>query len=167
MARSVSTTTILNVFKIFVYFQVALFITLTRGYVISTSSFRLTLFVTVLVLTFLSPAHAEKDLSLFEFFVTILTSTSSFVISESPVIVILILTDPSLISHIKPWLEIFLVNPSSLGTSNNIGLESNGSQALILSELPKDMIGEIENRRFCSLEDTTDVAQSWKMRLKW
>nr|POE86221.1 hypothetical protein CFP56_07031 [Quercus suber] len=146
MVRSVSTTTILNVFKVFVYFQVALFITLTRGYFISTSSFRLTLFVTVLVLTFLSPAHAEKDLSLFEFFLTILTSTSSFVISESPVIVILILTDSSLISNIKPWLERFLVNPSSLGTSNNIGLESNGSQALILPEIPTDMIGEIENR---------------------
>ena len=146
MARSVSTTTILNIFKVFVYFQVALFITLIRGYVISTSSFRLTLFVTVLVLTFLSPAHAEKDLSLFEFFVTILTSTSSFVISESPVIVILILTDSSLISNIKPWLERFLVNPSSLGTSNNLGLESNGSQALILPEIPTDMIGEIENR---------------------
>ena len=146
MARSVSTTTILNIFKVFVYFQVALFITLTRGYVISTSSFRLTLFVTVLVLTFLSPAHAEKDLSLFEYFITILTSTSSFVISESPVIVILILTDSSLISNVKPWLERFLVNPSSLGTSNNIGLESNGSQALILSELPADMIGEIGNR---------------------
>ena len=146
MARSVSTTTILNIFKVFVYFQVALFVTLIRGYVISTSSFRLTLFVTVLVLTFLSPAHAERDLSLFEFFVTILTSTSSFVISESPVIVILILTDSSLISNVKPWLERFLVNPSSLGTSNNIGLESNGSQALILSELPADMIGEIGNR---------------------
>ncbi|XP_075638656.1 uncharacterized protein LOC142610661 [Castanea sativa] len=146
MARSVSTTTILNIFKVFVYVQVALFITLIRGYVISTSSFRLTLFVTVLVLTFLSPAHAEKDLSLFEFFLTILTSTSSFVISESPVIVILILTDSSLISNIKPWLERFLVNPSSLGTFNNIGLESNGSQALILPEIPTDMIGEIGNR---------------------
>ena len=146
MARSVSTTTILNIFKVFVYFQVALFVTLIRGYVISTSSFRLTLFVTVLVLTFLSPAHAEKDLSLFEFFVTILTSTSSFVISESPVIVILILTDSSLISNIKPWLERFLVNPSSLGTSNNIGLESNGPQAPIWPELPADMIGEIGNR---------------------
>ena len=157
MARSVSTTTILNIFKVFVYFQVALFITLTRGYVISTSSFRLTLFVTVLVLTFLSPAHAEKDLSLFEFFVTILTSTSSFVISESPVLVILILTDSSLISHIKPRLERFLVNrPSSsstsLVTSNNIrryaecfwlniGLVSN-----VRSELPPEVIREIVNR---------------------
>ena len=164
MARSVSTTTILNVFKVFVYFQVALFITLTRGYVISTSSFRLTLFVTVLVLTFLSPAHAEKDLSLFEFFVTILTSTSSFVISESPVIVILILTDSSLISHIKPWLEIFLVNPSSLGTSNNIGLESNGPQAPICPELPADMIGEIGNR-FHTFRDfiaAAGVSRTWR-----
>ena len=64
MVRSVSTTTILNVFKVFVYFQVALFITLTRGYVISTSSLQLALFVIVLVHTFLSPSHAEKDLSL-------------------------------------------------------------------------------------------------------
>nr|POE86219.1 f-box protein skip23 [Quercus suber] len=164
MARSVSTTTILNVFKVFVYFQVALFITLTRGYFISTSSFRLTLFVTVLVLTFLSPAHAEKDLSLFEFFVTILTSTSSFVISESPIIVILILTDSSLISNVKPWLERFLVNPSSLGTSNNIGLESNGSQALILPEIPTDMIGEIANRlhAFRDFIAAAGVSRTWR-----
>uniref|UniRef100_A0A7N2M2Q9 Uncharacterized protein n=1 Tax=Quercus lobata TaxID=97700 RepID=A0A7N2M2Q9_QUELO len=164
MARSVSTTTILNIFKVFVYFQVALFITLIRGYVISTSSFRLTLFVTVLVLTFLSPAHAEKYLSLFEFFVTILTSTSSFVISESPVIVILILTDSSLISNIKPWLERFLVNPSSLGTSNNIGLESNGSQALILPELPPEVIRENVNRlyTFRDFIAAAGVSRTWR-----
>ena len=105
--------------------------------------FRLTLFVTVLVLTFLSPAHPEKDLSLFEFFLTILTSTSSFVISQSPVTAILILTDPSLISNIKSRLERFLVNRSSsstsLVTSNSIGLESNGPQAPIWPELPADI----------------------------
>ncbi|XP_030925348.1 putative F-box protein At5g60060 isoform X1 [Quercus lobata] len=175
MARSVSTTTILNVFKVFVYFQVALFITLTRGYVISTSSFRLTLFVTVLVLTFLSPAHAEKDLSLFEFFVTILTSTSSFVISESPVIVILILTDSSLISNIKPRLERFLVNRSSssstsLVTSNNIrryaecfwlntGLISN-----VRFELPPEIIGEIVNRlhTFRDFIAVAGVSRTWR-----
>ena len=97
----------------------------------------------MLVLTFLSPAHAEKVLSLFEFFLTILTSTSSFVISESPVTAILILTDPSLISNIKPRLERFLVNCSSsstsLVTSNSIGLESNGPQARIWPELPADI----------------------------
>ena len=138
MTRSVSALP--YVFKVCAYFQIAFFITLVRGYVISTSVFRLTLFVTVLVLTFLSPAHAEKVLSLFEFFLTILTSTSSFVISESPVTAILILTDPSLISNIKPRLERFLVNRSSSSTSlvnsNNIGLESIGPQAPIWSELP-------------------------------
>ena len=141
MTRSVSALP--YVFKICAYFQIAFFITLVRGYVISTSVFRLTLFVTVLVLTFLSAAHAEKVLSLFEFFLTILTSPSSFVISESPVTTILILTDPSLISNIKPRLERFLVNRSSsstsLVTSNSIGLESNGPQAPIWPELPADI----------------------------
>ena len=106
MTRSVSALP--YVFKICAYFQIAFFITLIRGYVSSPSIFRLTLFVTVFVLAFLPPAHAEKDLSLFEFFLMILTSSSSFVISESPVIAILILTDPSLISNIKPRLERFL-----------------------------------------------------------
>ena len=132
MTRSVSALP--YVFKVSAYFQIAFFITLIGGYVNSTS------IVTVLVLTFLSPAHAEKDLSLFKFFLTILTSTLSFVISESPVIAILILTDPALISNIKPWLERFLVNRSSSSTSlvnsNNIGLESIGPQAPIWSELP-------------------------------
>ncbi|KAF3958835.1 hypothetical protein CMV_016298 [Castanea mollissima] len=159
MERSVSTTTILNVFKVFVFFQVALFVTLTRGYVISTSSFRLTLFVTVLVLTFLSPAHAEKDLSSFEFFLTILTSTSSFVISESPVIVILILTDSSLISNIQQRFERFLVNRSSssstsLVTSNNT----------VLSELPPDVIYEIVNRlhTFRDFIAAAGVSRTWR-----
>ena len=106
MTRSVSALP--YVFKVCAYIQIAFFITLIRGYVNSTSIFRLTPFVTVLVLAFLSPAHAEKDLSLFEFFLTILTSSSSFIISESPVIAILTLTDPSLISNIKPRLERFL-----------------------------------------------------------
>lgn len=59
MMRLVSS--LLDVFKVSVCLQVAIFITLIRGYVISSSSFRLTLFVTLLILTFLSPAHAEKD----------------------------------------------------------------------------------------------------------
>ncbi|KAK7840730.1 uncharacterized protein LOC111984713 [Quercus suber] len=101
-----------------------MFITLIRGYVISSSSFRLTLFVSLLILTFLSPAHhAEKDKSLIEFFFTILTSASSFVISESPLIVILILTDPKLIATIQPRLQRFIANcHSSSSPSNNIDL---------------------------------------------
>ena len=142
-----SASSLLDVFKICVCFQVAIFITLIRGYVISSSSFRLTLFVTLLILTFLSPAHAEKDMSLFEFFLTISTSASSFVISESPLIVILILTDPSLISTIQPRLQRFLANRSSSSLVNsNIGLVSNEPQTPIWSELPTDMIHEIGNR---------------------
>ena len=63
MTRSVSALP--YVFKVSAYFQIAFFITLIGGYVNSTSIFRLALFVTVLVLIFLSTAHAEKDLSLF------------------------------------------------------------------------------------------------------
>ena len=136
MMRSVSS--LLDIFKICVYFQVAIFITLIRGYVISSSSFRLTLFVSLLVLTFLSPAHhAEKDKSLIEFFFTILTSASSFVISESPLIVILILTDPSVISTIQPRLQRFIANRhSSSSPSNNIDW----------SLLPLDLVQEIVNQ---------------------
>ena len=134
--RSVSS--LLDIFKICVYFQVAIFITLIRGYVISSSSFRLTLFVSLLVLTFLSPAHhAEKDKSLIEFFFPILTSASSFVISESPLIVILILTDPSIISTIQPRLQRFIANRhSSSSPSNNIDW----------SLLPLDLVQEIVNQ---------------------
>ncbi|KAK4581043.1 hypothetical protein RGQ29_024636 [Quercus rubra] len=95
--------------------------------------------------------------------------------SESPVIVILILTDSSLISHIKPRLERFLVNrPSSsstsLVTSNNIrryaecfwlniGLVSN-----VRSELPPEVIREIVNRlhTFRDFIAAAGVSQTWR-----
>ncbi|XP_050242373.1 uncharacterized protein LOC126691367 [Quercus robur] len=134
-----------------------IFITLIRGYVISSSSFRLTLFVSLLILTFLSPSHhAEKDKPLIEFFFTILTSASSFVISESPLIVILILTDPSLIATIQTRLQRFIANRhSSSSPSNNIDW----------SHLPPDLAREIVNR-MTTFKDhiaATGVSQVWRL----
>ncbi|XP_075638655.1 F-box protein At2g26160-like isoform X3 [Castanea sativa] len=163
-----SASSLLDIFKICVCFQVALFITLIRGYVISSSSFRLTLFVTLLILTFLSPAHAEKDMSSFEFFLTILTSASSFVISESPLILVLILTDPSLISTIQPRLQRFLANRSSISSTSLVRpifvLESNEPQAPSWSEIPTDMICEIGNRlpTFTDFKAISAVCSRWR-----
>ncbi|XP_075637792.1 uncharacterized protein LOC142609951 isoform X2 [Castanea sativa] len=152
--RSVSS--LLDIFKICVYFLVAIFITLIRGYVISSSSFRFTLFVSLLILTFLSPAHhAEKDKSLIEFFFTILTSASSFVISESPLIVILILTDPSVISTIQPRLQRFIANRHSFSSpSNNIDRP----------HLPLDLVQEIVNQitTFKNFIAAKGVSRDWR-----
>ncbi|KAF3949984.1 hypothetical protein CMV_024207 [Castanea mollissima] len=152
--RSVSS--LLDIFKICVYFQVAIFITLIRGYVISSSSFRFTLFVSLLILTFLSPAHhAEKDKSLIEFFFTILTSASSFVISESPLIVILILTDPSVISTIQPRLQRFIANRHSF---------SSPSHNIDRPHLPLDLVQEIVNQitTFKNYIAAKGVSRDWR-----
>ena len=74
--------------KFGVHFQVAFFVTLfrARGYLISSSSFRVALFVTLLVLSTLSPVQVENEVSLFDFTRKAVTTTSYFV-----VVVVLIL----------------------------------------------------------------------------
>uniref|UniRef100_A0A2N9J477 KIB1-4 beta-propeller domain-containing protein n=1 Tax=Fagus sylvatica TaxID=28930 RepID=A0A2N9J477_FAGSY len=79
---------------------------LTRRYVISSSSIRVTLLMMLLISAFLSPVQAgDQDMSFIESTLRILTSLSAFLISESPSIVILILTDKSVISIIQPRIE--------------------------------------------------------------
>ncbi|KAK7849503.1 f-box protein [Quercus suber] len=107
-------------------------------------------------------------MSLFEFFLTILTSASSFVISESPLIVILILTDPSLVSTIQPRLERFLANRSSISSTSLVKpifvLESNEPQAPSWPEIPTDMICEIGNRlpTFMDFKAISAVCSRWR-----
>uniref|UniRef100_A0A2N9J6J8 KIB1-4 beta-propeller domain-containing protein n=1 Tax=Fagus sylvatica TaxID=28930 RepID=A0A2N9J6J8_FAGSY len=143
-----------------VFFQLAIFIaiSLTRRYVISSSSIRVTLLMMVLISAFLSPVQAgDQDMSFIESTLRILTSLSAFLISESPSIVILILTDKSVISIIQVRMEKFIpVNrtpSSSLETSNYPNW----------SELPTDMIGEIVNRlpNFMDIKAIVAVCKSW------
>uniref|UniRef100_A0A2N9FNE9 KIB1-4 beta-propeller domain-containing protein n=1 Tax=Fagus sylvatica TaxID=28930 RepID=A0A2N9FNE9_FAGSY len=148
-------------FRAGVFFQLAIFIaiSLTRRYVISSSSIRVTLLMMVLISAFLSPVQAgDQDMSFIESTLRILTSLSAFLISESPSIVILILTDKSVISIIQVRMEKFiLVNrtpSSSLQTSNYPNW----------SELPTDMIGEIVNRlpNFMDIKAIVAVCKQWR-----
>jgi hypothetical protein len=144
-----------------VFFQLAIFIaiSLTRRYVISSSSIRVTLLMMVLISAFLSPVQAgDQDMSFIESTLRILTSLSAFLISESPSIVILILTDKSVISIIQVRMEKFIpvhrTPSSSLQTSNYPNW----------SELPTDMIGEIVNRlpNFMDIKAIVAVCKSWR-----
>ena len=117
--------------KFGVHFQVAFFITLIRGYLISSSSFRLALFVTLLVLSTLSPVQVEKEVSLFDF--------TCFFVS----ILFFIVSDRFISFIIQPPRDrIFLDDRSPLVTSNSL-LQSNQHHPPNWSNLPADMICEI------------------------
>ncbi|GMY19530.1 f-box protein skip23 [Fagus crenata] len=136
-----------------VFFQVAIFmaISLTRRYVISSSSIRVTLLMMLLISAFLSPVQAgDQDMSFIETTLRILTSLSAFLISESPSIVILILTDKSVISIIQPRIErVFLVHRSSslvIGLDSNVNETQGTDHPSSLQLLPRQIIREIAQR---------------------
>ena len=106
MMKSVSDLPLLDVFIVCMRIQVAFFVTLIRRNVITSPCSRLTLFVTLIIITDLSPIHVEKD-KLYEFFfLTSLNSASSFV-SNLPSIIILILTDRALVYIIHPLTNLW------------------------------------------------------------
>ena len=106
MMKSVSDLPLLDVFIVCMRIQVAFFVTLIRRNVIISPCSRLTLFVTLIIITNLSPIHVEKD-KLYEFFfLTALNSASSFV-SNLPSIIILILTDRALVYIIHPLTNLW------------------------------------------------------------
>ena len=135
-----------------VFFQVAIFmaISLTRRYVISSSSIRVTLFMMLLISAFLSPVQAgDQDMSFIESTLRILTSLSAFLISESPSIVILILTDKSVISIIQPRIARVIVHRSSslvIGLDSNVNETQGTDHRSSLELLPRQIIGEIAQR---------------------
>ena len=146
------------------YLQVAFFITLIRCNLITSPRSRLTLFVKLIIITSLSPIHVEKDLSLFEFFLTALNSASSFVVSNLLSIIILILADRALIYIIQPLTEIlFLVNGYSPVISNDL-LESNQHHPQNWSNLPADMISEIVDRlpNFKDIRAISAICNPWR-----
>ena len=111
--------------KFGVHFQVTIFLTLIRGYFISTSSFRVALSIILLVLLTLSPIQAKKEVSFFYFTLKVVTTISCFAVKEFHSILFGIVADRSLTFIIQLRIDrIFLDDLSPLVTSNSL-LQSN------------------------------------------
>ena len=131
-------------FKFAVHFQVAFFVTLirARGFLISSSSVRVALFVILLVLSTLSPVQVEKEVSPFDFTRKAVTTTSYFVV----VLILFFIADRSVSFIIQSRRNgIFLDDRCPLVTSNSL-FQSNQHHPPNWSNLPADMICEIVDR---------------------
>ena len=149
-------------FKFAVHFQVAFFVTLirARGFLISSSSVRVALFVILLVLSTLSPVQVEKEVSPFDFTRKAVTTTSYFVV----VLILFFIADRFVSFFIQSRRNrIFLDDRCPLVTSNSL-FQSNQHHHPNWSNLPADMISEIADRlpNFKDVEAVSSVCNPWR-----